>query len=236
MQPQLARTRAHTRGAVGGNHDHHAPGRFVTPLDRRGEPLGRLHVHAATAQRGVGVGDAVEGAARSPHAAEHADEVPHVPVGRRAMLRALVQMVEQLIEACVPAPQVVGGEVGDQRHRALETGDQLEQAVERVRRPWTAVGDRRKRSPGEPLDRVHHPRGRCARHSCILDERQRQPVVAPPRFAVRQVTEVRRRGDYAPRRQRHHVLVDRLACRQLNAGRAQRQRAAEGSAQVIALG
>ncbi len=120
--------------------------------------------------------------------------------------------------------------------RVLERRREIEQAAERPRGPGAAVGDRRERAAGEPLDRARHAGRRGARHRGVLDEGQRQAVVAPPRLPARQVAGVGMCGDDAPRRRRHRVLVERLAPLALDPGRAQRERAAERAAQVVALG
>ena len=54
-----ARPRASTTAII-------AAGRHVAPLERRGQPLPRLHVHAAAAERRVGVGDARTGLPPGP--------------------------------------------------------------------------------------------------------------------------------------------------------------------------
>ena len=89
-EPQRVGARAHGRGVLGEDDHDHASRRLLRPLQRRRQPLLRLHVHTAVAEGGVGVGHAVQAAARAAHAADDAGEVPHVPVraaGRPARRR-----------------------------------------------------------------------------------------------------------------------------------------------------
>ena len=61
-----------------GDHEHAAA------RERRGDGLDGLQVHAAEAERGIGVGDGHERARAALAQADQADEVPDRPVGWRA--------------------------------------------------------------------------------------------------------------------------------------------------------
>ncbi len=143
-------------------------------------------MHTGVAQRGVCVGQAVEAAGGAAYAREHAREVPHVPVGSRAVRFTVEQVAEQLVDARASTPQVAGGEVRHECDRVLECRYELEQAGECVRIPRSCVGDRSQRSAGELGDRVEQSGGRGARRIGVVDQRQLDAVVAPARFAVRQ--------------------------------------------------
>ena len=235
VQPQFARARADSRGVLGGEHDRTTPQRACrsarSPRQaarpavcarRRCPARGRCRRR----RRGCG------GTRTRPNT--HT-KCPTSQSGGGPLCSPSYQVVEQLIEAARAPHRWWSGEIGDQRGRALEPGDELEQAIQRPRRPWASVGDRRERALCQLLDRADHAGCRGARHRGVVYERQRQPVVASARFAVRKVAGVLSRRDHAPRRQRHRVLVERLARGQLDAGCVQRQCPAEGSAQVIAL-
>ena len=133
---------------------------------------------------------------------------------------------------------MAGGEVGEQRDRALERGGEVEQAIERLRRPGFAERDRREPPAGELLQGARQSRGGRAGHGGVLDERQRQSVVAPTCLVERQDRRVGVHPDHTPGGKRHGVLVDRLvSCgHPRDAGGMQRERAAERAAQVVALG
>ncbi len=139
------------------DHGEHAPGRLaetgmlaggecppasVATLDRRGKALTRLQVHTAGPQRGVGVGHPVQAAAGTAQAADEADEMPDLPIGRGPGGLAVQQVGEQLIGAGMRAPQVARVEVREQRDRAPERRDEVEQAVERGGAQGAGEGDR----------------------------------------------------------------------------------------------
>ena len=108
---------AHGRRVGVCDYGDHAAGRHAGTLQRPREPLARLDVHAAAPERRIRVGDRVHASAGPARARDHADEVPDVPVGRRAVVDAVEQVVEQLLGAWRAAPQVARGDVGDQRRR-----------------------------------------------------------------------------------------------------------------------
>ncbi len=93
--PSAAAALAQRRGVLGGDRRDHAAGRLVGARDRCREALLGLQVHAVVAQRRIRVGDRVEPPAGPLGAGHDAGEVADVPVGRRAVQDAVVEIGEQ---------------------------------------------------------------------------------------------------------------------------------------------
>ena len=196
----------------------------------------RLHVYARPAQGRVGVGHAVQAPARAADPADQADEVSDVPVGLRALETSVEQVAKQLAGARARAPQVAGGEVGHERGRAFESCRGIEQAGERPRRPRTAVGDRRQPPPRAPQSR------RAARSPSCPSARRRSRTAAP---GDSRAGPARRKGREPGSACADTTLPAASATASWSSGSescsldargAQRQRAAERAAQVVALG
>ena len=105
------------------DHDEHPALGHVAPLERRGQPLARLQVHAPVPERGVGVGDRVQVAGRPRHAAD--DDARSAPPASRARgpswRRRRAGRTSSRLHARMRAPQVMGREVGDQRSPAARS-------------------------------------------------------------------------------------------------------------------
>ena len=152
---------------------------------------------------------------------------------------AVEQVAEQLIGARVRAPQVAGGEVGEQRDRALERGGEHRtgrRASRAVQGPLNGNRARAARRRARSIARTSPRRGR-ARHGCSprrtaatagsragpvspsgrIAGSVQADTTLPAASATASWSTARRRGS-------------------VDAGRAQRERAAERPAQVVSLG
>ena len=161
----------------------HAAGGHVAPLDRGREALLRLQVHAARAERGIGVGDEVQAARRAPARAPttHA-KWPTSQSGPRAVVGAVEQVAEQLPGA------------GRLPHRWRVA--RLASSVDRTLAARPASRTARRASPASTGPRTGSPRGAAwralssaatsarggrARELAVVDPRQLEAVVAAAR-------------------------------------------------------
>ena len=230
---------ARTAGASSARDDRdHAARRHVAPLERGRQSLLRLQVHAAVAERRVGVGHRVQASAGAAHAADDAGEVTHVPVRRRAVVRRrrADSRAAGRRRGCPPHRWRVA-RFATSVDRTLERRGDVEQAGERGRGPRPGVGDRRKRAAGELLDRLAQP----ARRSCPRGPSPRSAGAPGDSRAGR----FRRAGGVPASRAPETTLPAASATASWSTGsphvlrdpgRAQRERAAERAAQVVALG
>ena len=118
----------------------------------------------------------------------------------------------------------------------LQRGGELEHAGERGGVPWARVRDRRQRARRRASRSPRPAPRRSSRTHPVLDRGNLQAVVPSPRFPMRQRARLAHPRDDAAGGQGDGVLVERLAVRCGHARGVQRQRAAEGAAQIVALG